>query len=70
MPVGIVMEGGALTIALEQELQDALMELCKLCRAVVCCRVSPMQKAQVLRAGLLPVTWQLGLLAVLSANLQ
>lgn len=45
--VGIVIEGGALTYALERELQDGLMELCKLCRAVVCCRVSPMQKAQV-----------------------
>lgn len=45
--VGLVLEGGALSIALEPQLQDALMELCKLCRAVVCCRVSPMQKAQV-----------------------
>lgn len=45
--VGIVLDGGALHAALTPELQPLLMELCSLCRAVVCCRVSPMQKAQV-----------------------
>eukprot|EP00775_Hariotina_reticulata_P007204 gene7204-7418_t len=44
---GIVIEGGALHVALDPELQDDLMALCKECKAVVCCRVSPMQKAQV-----------------------
>lgn len=45
--VGIVIEGGALQWALEPDNQDILMELCKECKAVVCCRVTPMQKAQV-----------------------
>lgn len=44
---GIVIEGGALQHALEPENQDLLMALCKDCKAVVCCRVTPMQKAQV-----------------------
>lgn len=44
---GIVIEGSVLTLLLDPELQDDLMELCKQCKAVVCCRVSPMQKAQV-----------------------
>ncbi|KAF8063036.1 ATP8B4 [Scenedesmus sp. PABB004] len=45
--VGIVIEGGALHVALEPDLQDGLMALCRECRAVVCCRVSPMQKAEI-----------------------
>jgi hypothetical protein len=45
--VGIVIEGGALNGALAPNNQASLMELCKECKAVVCCRVTPMQKAQV-----------------------
>jgi hypothetical protein len=45
--VGIVIEGGALNAALSPDNQDTLMALCKECKAVVCCRVTPMQKAQV-----------------------
>jgi magnesium-transporting ATPase (P-type) len=45
--VGMVIEGGALALCLRSELQDEFMSLCKECRALVCCRVSPMQKAQV-----------------------
>jgi len=45
--VGMVIEGGALAVCLRPELQDEFMALCKECRALVCCRVSPMQKAQV-----------------------
>lgn len=46
--VGIVIEGGALHAALDKgPAEDALMELCKGCKAVVCCRVTPMQKAEV-----------------------
>jgi magnesium-transporting ATPase (P-type) len=44
---GIVIEGGALQYALHKSMQDLLMELCKECRAVVCCRVTPKQKADV-----------------------
>ena len=47
--VGMVIEGGALAVCLRPELQDDFMALCKECRALVCCRVSPMQKAQVSR---------------------
>lgn len=45
--VGIVIDGGALHVALKSELQDDLMAVCRECKAVVCCRVSPIQKAQV-----------------------
>jgi magnesium-transporting ATPase (P-type) len=51
--VGIVIEGGALQWALEEHNQDLLMALCKECKAVVCCRVTPMQKAQVRTAAAL-----------------
>lgn len=49
--VGIVIEGGALNMALMSGAQDALMALCRDCKAVVCCRVTPMQKAQVCCIG-------------------
>lgn len=58
--VGIVIEGGALHLALAPSTQDALLELCKECRAVVCCRVTPMQKAQV-RPGTEPGSGACGL---------
>ncbi|GMH43083.1 hypothetical protein BSKO_11005 [Bryopsis sp. KO-2023] len=45
--IGLVIEGAALAIALQPEYQDLFLDLCKHCRAVVCCRVSPIQKAQV-----------------------
>lgn len=45
--VGIVIEGGALNACLTEPNQAAFMDMCRECRAVVCCRVSPMQKAQV-----------------------
>lgn len=44
---GIVIEGGALQYALRKDVQDDLMRLCKECKAVVCCRVTPKQKAEV-----------------------
>jgi magnesium-transporting ATPase (P-type) len=49
--VGIVIEGGALNMALAPGAQDALMALCRDCKSVVCCRVTPMQKAQVCVCG-------------------
>ncbi len=45
--VGLVIEGGALAVCLAEFNQDAFLAMCKACKAVVCCRVSPMQKAQV-----------------------
>jgi magnesium-transporting ATPase (P-type) len=44
---GIVIEGGALQYALNKYLMDDLMALCAACKAVVCCRVTPKQKADV-----------------------
>lgn len=45
--VGLVVEGGALALMLHPEHQDAFVKLCASCKSVVCCRVSPMQKANV-----------------------
>ncbi|WIA18543.1 hypothetical protein OEZ85_009989 [Tetradesmus obliquus] len=45
--VGLVIDGAALAVALQPQHEDELLALCKECRAVICCRVSPMQKAQV-----------------------
>ncbi len=50
--VGLVIEGGALAQCLMEQNHEAFLELCKECKAVVCCRVSPMQKAQVGVRGL------------------
>jgi len=49
--VGLVIDGAALAIALQPQHEDELLALCKECAAVICCRVSPMQKAQVRRRG-------------------
>jgi len=45
--VGLVIEGGALVHTLKHKYQDAFLKLCQQCKSVVCCRVSPIQKAQV-----------------------
>lgn len=45
--VALVIDGAALAVALQPQHEDALLQLCKECSAVICCRVSPMQKAQV-----------------------
>lgn len=45
--VGLVVDGGALVLLLQPQHEDMFLELAKLCDAVICCRVSPMQKAQV-----------------------
>ncbi|PNW71492.1 hypothetical protein CHLRE_16g656500v5 [Chlamydomonas reinhardtii] len=50
--VGLVVEGGALTRLLRAEYPALASQLCDLCtssKSVVCCRVSPLQKAQVVR---------------------
>ncbi|KXZ52548.1 hypothetical protein GPECTOR_9g592 [Gonium pectorale] len=48
--VGLVVEGGALARLLDPKHAPQLVDLCTSCKSVVCCRVSPMQKAQVLRS--------------------
>ncbi len=45
--VGLVVDGGALALLLQPQHEDAFLGLAKSCDAVICCRVSPMQKAQV-----------------------
>jgi len=43
--VGLVVEGGALVPMLQEHHQAMFTSLCSSCKSVVCCRVSPMQKA-------------------------
>ncbi|KAG2451812.1 hypothetical protein HYH02_003588 [Chlamydomonas schloesseri] len=47
--VGLVVEGGALTRLLKPEHASQLCNLCTSCKSVVCCRVSPLQKAMVVK---------------------
>ena len=42
-------DGKSLTYALEKDLSKTFLELAVLCKAVVCCRVSPLQKALVVK---------------------
>ena len=44
---GILITGQALGFALKEKLKMKLLELGIMCKAVVCCRVTPLQKAQV-----------------------
>lgn len=47
---GVVIDGDALKLALgDPEIQRKFLLLCKQCRAVLCCRVSPAQKAAVVK---------------------
>lgn len=45
--VGLVIEGAALATALLKHNAQPFLGLCQACQGVVCCRVTPMQKAQV-----------------------
>ncbi|XP_034652198.1 probable phospholipid-transporting ATPase IA isoform X2 [Drosophila subobscura] len=45
--VALVIDGTTLKYALSCDLRGDFQELCLLCRVVICCRVSPMQKAEV-----------------------
>jgi len=51
MGVGLVVDGGALALLLQPQHEDGFLQLAKGCDAVICCRVSPMQKAQVCYGG-------------------
>ncbi|CAO3676123.1 unnamed protein product [Umbelopsis vinacea] len=48
-PLALVIDGRALTFALEKDIEKILLDLAVLCKAVVCCRVSPLQKALVVK---------------------
>ncbi|TFK80361.1 phospholipid-translocating P-type ATPase [Polyporus arcularius HHB13444] len=47
--LALVIDGKSLTFALEKEISKTFLELAILCKAVICCRVSPLQKALVVK---------------------
>ena len=44
--VAIVVDGKTLTFALDDSLRKDFLDLCCSCQSVICCRVSPIQKAE------------------------
>ncbi|PWW78449.1 phospholipid-translocating P-type ATPase [Tuber magnatum] len=59
----LVIDGDALKLVLEDELKMKFLLLCKQCKAVLCCRVSPSQKAavcQMVKSGLDVMTLSIG----------
>ena len=47
--LALVIDGKSLTYALEKDLEEIFLELAVMCKAVICCRVSPLQKALVVK---------------------
>ncbi|GAA5966757.1 hypothetical protein JCM3765_000939 [Sporobolomyces pararoseus] len=47
--LALVIDGKSLSFALEKDLSKTFLELAVMCKAVVCCRVSPLQKALVVK---------------------
>ena len=47
LPFAMVIDGKALSYALHESLAPLFLEVGLQCQAVICCRVSPKQKAQV-----------------------
>ncbi|KAI0053249.1 calcium transporting ATPase [Auriscalpium vulgare] len=47
--LALIIDGKSLTYALEKEISKMFLELAIMCKAVVCCRVSPLQKALVVK---------------------
>lgn len=45
--VALIVDGTTLKYALSCDLRREFLDLCISCRVVICCRVSPMQKAEV-----------------------
>ena len=48
-PLALVIDGATLVYALEPELRLKFLEIGKMCKSVICCRVSPLQKAEVVK---------------------
>ncbi|KAF9167790.1 hypothetical protein DFQ26_003185 [Actinomortierella ambigua] len=48
-PLALIIDGKSLTFALEKDIEKTFLELACMCKAVVCCRVSPLQKALVVK---------------------
>jgi len=47
--LALVIDGKSLTFALEKDLEKMFLDLAIMCKAVICCRVSPLQKALVVK---------------------
>ncbi|KAK6517959.1 hypothetical protein TWF506_005128 [Arthrobotrys conoides] len=47
--LALVIDGRSLTYALEKELEKTFLDIAVMCKAVICCRVSPLQKALVVK---------------------
>jgi phospholipid-transporting ATPase len=47
--LALVIDGKSLTFALEKDMEVMFLDLAVMCKAVVCCRVSPLQKALVVK---------------------
>ncbi|KAH8922693.1 aminophospholipid-transporting P-type ATPase [Atractiella rhizophila] len=47
--LALIIDGKSLTFALEKDLSKLFLDLAVMCKAVVCCRVSPLQKALVVK---------------------
>lgn len=45
----LIIDGRSLGFALESDLEDYFLEIAMLCKSVICCRVSPLQKALVVK---------------------
>ncbi|KAG0689388.1 aminophospholipid translocase [Pichia californica] len=47
--LALVIDGKSLGFALESDLEDMFLDIGTMCKAVICCRVSPLQKALVVK---------------------
>ncbi|KAH0536820.1 hypothetical protein FGG08_006353 [Glutinoglossum americanum] len=47
--LALVIDGRSLTYALEKDMEKMFLDLAVMCKAVICCRVSPLQKALVVK---------------------
>ena len=60
---GLVIDGDSLKLVLEDHYRQKFLLLCKQCKSVLCCRVSPAQKAavvQLVKTGLDVITLSIG----------
>lgn len=48
-PLALIIDGRTLDFALTSDIELLFLELACLCKAVICCRVSPLQKALVVK---------------------
>lgn len=47
--LALIIDGKSLTYALEKDMEKLFLDLAIMCKAVICCRVSPLQKALVVK---------------------